>query len=329
MTASYTVLEPLKEDSLFLREFAADVSSGLCAPLKKLHCKYIYDHHGSRLFSEIMDLPEYYLTRSELEVLETHKDDICRRAGGCGLDVVELGAGDGRKTRVLLGHLMDRGERFNYVPIDISESAVRGLSRELSESFPHLEAQGLVAEYMRGMDWLSRQSGLRKLVLFLGSSIGNFPPPEAMGFLKALRGSLRPGDLLLTGFDLQKDVKVMAEAYDDSRGLTASFNLNLLRRINRELGGEFDLGRFDFHSAWDPASRAVQSYLITDSAHEVWISELDRSFGFEKWEPIHTESSRKFSLHEVRAMAEEAGFEVDKEYLDSRRYFVDSLWKAA
>lgn len=328
MNENCTIIEPLKSRE-FIKAFASDVEAGLTSPFKHLPCKYIYDERGSKLFSRIAELPEYYIFRCELDILESHKASICSCIEGSELNVVELGAGDGRKTKVLLNHLLHTGRRFTYYPLDICESSVKGLTGELCETVPDIRTHGLVAEFTRGIKWLSHREGLRNLVVFLGSSIGNFSRTEAVGFLTSLREAMNTGDYLLTGFDLQKDVAVMGNAYNDSEGLTADFNLNLLGRINRELGGEFDLGRFRFYSTWDPGAGAVKSYLISTSAQEVKVNALERSFGFDKWEPIHTESSHKFSPKDIEAFAARAGFEVVEHYYDSRQYFSDSLWRAA
>ena len=329
MKSKYTVLGALREDTDFLECFARDVRAGLKQEsCKQLPCKYIYDHAGSELFKEIMDLPEYYLTRCETEILHAHAGSIAERVGGRELNLVELGAGDGSKTKLLLNHLLCARKKFTYIPIDISESAIRQLAMELSRDLPELNTHGLVAEYSSGISWLSQEESRRNLVLFLGSSIGNFSPPEAAGFLASLREAMRPGDFLLIGFDLVKDAGLLNLAYDDSGGVTARFNFNLLARINRELGGEFNLDSFSFRSGWDPAAGAVQSYLVSTASQEVFVRDAGMGFSLERDEPIHTESSHKFQPEEVAALAGAAGFEVCQDYSDSRGWFLDSLWRA-
>lgn len=326
MQRPYTVLDHAREETDLIAEFASDVLHGLSASTKSLPCKYIYDDRGSHLFSMIMELPEYYPTRCETEILEANKENICDRVWTRGLNVVELGAGDGKKTKILLEHLIDRRQAFNYAPIDISEGAVKVLTGELKKTMPSLDMHGIVAEYQRGINWLSDNSATsRNLVLFLGSSIGNFSSHEAEGFLVSLRESMGREDHLLVGFDLKKDVKVMKEAYDDSEGITAAFNLNLLERINRELGGEFDSREFRFQSTWDPEAGAIESFLVSSREQEVPIRQLDLSVGFRELEHVHTESSHKFTPDEVVKLAGRAGFDVVENYYDPKRYFLDAL----
>lgn len=328
MPEPYTIIEAHEERNL-KKEFADDVREGLARTRKSLPCKYIYDERGSRLFSRIMDLDVYYLTDCETEILETHKESLCAAVGGRGLNVVELGAGDGKKTRILLGHLVDRGAGFRYVPIDISESAVSGLTRHLKTAMPELDTHGLVAEYGRGLDWLScNAEGCGNLLLFLGSSIGNFSPAEARRFLRSMRNAMGAGDYLLVGFDLVKDVDVMRRAYDDPDGVTALFNLNLLDRINRELGGRFETDRFRFLSEWDPGAPGIQSYLVSAERQTVPIEEIGESVTFREGEAVHTESSHKFTRETVEELAASAGFEPVEYYVDSRGYFLDALFRA-
>jgi dimethylhistidine N-methyltransferase len=328
MTRPYTILEASPEEQLLTIKFAEDVIEGLTSEPKKLPCKYIYDDRGSSLFSRIMDLDVYYLTDCETEIFETCKESICEMVWREGLNIVELGAGDGKKTRILLEYMIERDLGFNYVPIDISESAVSELTRNLGRAMPDMDTHGLVAEYMSGINWLScNKEECRNLVLFLGSSIGNFSPAEARQFLHSLRGAMGPDDYLLIGFDLVKNIRIMQDAYDDPEGITALFNLNLLERINNELGGEFDTDRFDFHSVWDPEDGAIQSYLISSREQDVRIHYLDSTVGFRKEELIHTESSYKFAPGAVAELAADSGFEVIDNFYDSRGYFLDIILK--
>lgn len=308
-------------------EFAADVMAGLSASNKKLSSKYFYDSIGSELFRKIMDLPEYYLTDCEMEVLKAHSESISDVVCMKGMNIVELGAGDGLKTRVLLDKLLEKDVSFSYNPIDISESAVRGLSASLQETHPQVVVQGLVAEYFDGIRWLSEREHCGSLALFLGSNIGNFNPAERVNFLGSLAKAMNSGDYLLIGFDLKKDIGVISRAYDDSKGVTAEFNYNLLTRINRELGGEFQRDKFQFHSIWNPKEGAIQSFLVSTVRQSVHVGELDRSFEFAPWEPIHTESSYKFTKKEVDALAQKTGFEPVGNFTDDRGYFLNALWR--
>ena len=324
----YTILRSVNGGGQKERqEFASDVLTGLAQRVKSIPSKYFYDTRGSELFRKIMDLPEYYLTNSEMEILKTHGKSISEKVCMKGMNVVELGAGDGLKTRILLGQLLERDIAFSYNPIDISESALKGLSEDLRQSLPKVQVHGIVAEYFDGIRWLSNRAHCGSLVLFLGSNIGNFTPDGVENFLSSLWNAMDNGDYLLIGFDLKKDTEVVSAAYDDAEGVTAEFNLNLLRRINRELGGEFDLDRFSFHSIWNPREGAIQSFLVSTKRQSVHIRELNRTFEFGPWEPIHTESSYKFTPEMIASLARCIGFEVEGEFSDSQGYFMNSLWK--
>ncbi len=313
--------------SQYPQEFATEVLTGLSHPLKWLPTKYIYDDTGSELFRRIMDLPEYYLTRCEVEVLENHRTEMREALSDYTFNLVELGAGDGKKTRILLKELLNNRLEFHYIPIDISKSAINGLLKDLTLTFSELKMEGLVTEYFDGLRRLRDLNRRRNVVLFLGSSIGNFTPSETQTFLSNLWHALNDGDYVMIGFDLKKDIEIMLKAYADSQGVTAQFNLNLLKRINQELGGNFDLNQFHFYSTYDPFQGAIQSYVISQKEQKVFIEGLNRSFSFVQWEAIHTESSYKFRIEDIEQLAHRNQFEVVAHFSDSRKYFVDTLWK--
>jgi L-histidine N-alpha-methyltransferase len=274
-----------------------------------------------------MDLPEYYLTSCEWEILRGQRDVIASWVGTDPFRLVELGPGDGQKVRVLLEHFSGQGMDFRYVPIDISRSAVESLCRELDRDLPVVRTEGLVSDYFDGLKWLAGQPIRRNVVLFLGSNIGNFSHSEARGFLYSLWNVLGDGDGMVIGFDLKKDIDTLQRAYDDSQGVTAEFNVNLLRRINRELGGNFDPDRFRFYASYNAYTGAVESFLISRCRQSVFIEALNHMFVFDAWEPIHTECSHKYLPDEIRSLADETGFLVSELLHDSRRYFVDALWR--
>lgn len=307
--------------------FASDVRKGLLCKNKYLHCKYIYDDEGSRLFQEIMRLPEYYLTDCEAEILRENRDFFCEVFGDLHFHLVELGAGDGMKTRILINHFLENKTNFHYVPVDISSSAIEELVYALENDFEELKTTGLVTEYFQGLKHLSDIDSKVRLVLFMGSNIGNMNSESADEFLRGLHRSLESGDYLLIGFDLIKDIKILTRAYNDSRGITERFNKNLLVRINRELGGNFDIQKFKFYSTYDPQSRAIKSYLISSIDQEVYIDAIDSIIKFKKGEAIHTESSYKYHTSEIQDIAERNGFAVLKNLFDGRGYFTDSLWQ--
>ena len=318
--------EPIDSENVD-NTFAEEVLSGLSSEKKHLSCKYIYDNQGSELFQQIMRLPEYYPTDCEAEILDAYSEDIASDIEADSFTLIELGAGDGLKTRILLDHFLEDMIDFQYVPIDISQSAVEGLLADLHNDFEELNVHGLVAEYFSGLEYLSTMDEHVKLVLFLGSNIGNMKNNDAVDFLKHLHDVLNNGDYLLIGFDLKKDASVLNRAYNDSKGVTEAFNFNILERINRELGGNFDTERFYFYSTFDPTAGAVKSYLISTIEQDVYIKNLHRTFHFKKEEPLHTESSHKYSIEEIYSFAKKSGFECINNYYDNRNFFVDSLWK--
>ena len=329
MSATYQVLTHKDLDRIesLDQAFVTDVLVGLSQTPKRLSSRYFYDDRGSRLFQKIMNLPEYYLTACEFEILESQTDEFSSLLGEEPFNLVELGAGDGRKTSILLEHFLKKDFAFQYIPIDISEAAMQTLSRHLNNNFPELTSKGIVAEYFDGLKWLNHMSSERNLVLFLGSNLGNFDKAHARAFLHNLWNALDDGDLAVIGFDLKKDIDIMLKAYNDSEGVTAEFNLNLLHRINRELGGDFDLSKFQFHSSYDVFTGAMESYLVSKEKQTVFIKEISQSFSFEAWEPIHTEYSYKYLESDIRELAAETGFKIQKQLYDSKKYFVDSIWR--
>lgn len=325
----HVILDSLRErnENTLREQFAFDVLMGLSANEKYLLSKYFYDSKGSRLFEKITDLEEYYPTRCEFEILKNIAPDIAKQLSGEPFDIVELGAGDGRKTKVLLSQLLDANIDFTYIPVDISESAVSDLCTDLSESHAGLTAQGIVGEYFDSIRYLDKQSERRKLVLFLGSNIGNFDFPHAQRFLRTIWKYLNQGDLLLSGFDLKKDIDVMLKAYNDSHGVTRDFNLNVLNRINQELDGHFDISLFSHYGLYNPIRGAMESFLISRCDQQILIGDLEKIFTFHAYEPIHMEYSYKYLLSDIDRLAKETGFQVLAHWQDSQQYFVDSLWK--
>ncbi len=308
-------------------KFAMEVLMGLSGKLKKLPTEYIYDDNGSELFKQIMELPEYYLTNAETEVLLNNKQKLREKINWNDFNLIELGAGDGIKTKIIIDDLINNEVKFNYIPIDISASAIVGLVDDFSKEFPNLKIEGIVSDYFSGLKWLSNLTSKQNLVFFLGSNIGNFNQEQINAFLSSLWQILNDGDLILIGFDLKKDIKEMIKAYDDSQGVTAQFNLNLLERINSELKGNFDMDKFRFYSTYDVSEGAIMSYLISQTKQTVYIEDLNRSFDFNEWEPIHTESSYKFSIEDIEKLAEQNKFEIVEHYFDKKKQFTDSLWK--
>ncbi|MCA8921865.1 MAG: L-histidine N(alpha)-methyltransferase [Planctomycetes bacterium] len=310
------------------REFATDVLVGLTERPKRISSRWFYDAHGSELFAEICDQEAYYLTRVEHEILSAQAEDFVSAFRGTPFNLVDLGAGDGRKTVLLLDAAQRLGLDCRYVPIDVSESALDDLIERMQARYPDLEIEGVVSEYLHGIEWLVEQAPRRaSLVAFLGSNVGNFDRAGAARFLRRLWNALLADDGLLIGFDLKKDPDVLLAAYNDPRGLTRRFNLNLLTRINRELGGHFDLQRFAHFGTYNVFSGAMESYLLSLCYQEVRIDALERSFTFKPFEPLHTEYSFKYLDEDVLRMAQETGFAVQARHWDDEHRFCDALWR--
>ncbi len=307
--------------------FAHDVLTGLSASPKHLHSRYFYDDRGSQLFEQIMELPEYYLTRCEAEIFERYKQTVLQMCEGEKWSLVDLGAGDATKTRIWIDYFYRHRQDFSYIPADISAYALEELTASLQNTYPTLEVKPVKGEYNRALEWIGREVTGKKFVLFMGSNIGNFSESECIAFLHQIRQALSVGDRLLIGFDLKKEGKIIHAAYNDSSGVTEAFNKNLLIRINRELGGQFNPDSFDFHANYDPVSGFVRSYLVSKKAQTVSIEALGRSFHFHPWETIHAENSRKFSLKEIETLAAACGFTIEKHLLDGQEWFVDTIWR--
>jgi len=238
----------------------------------------------------------------------------------------ELGSGDGVKTRILLDSLLDEGSDFRFVPVDISKKSTDDLTRSLNRDLPALEVKAFTGDYFQLMRSINGNGNIRKVILFLGSNIGNFPDDELDLFLTRLSGFTKSGDKVVIGFDLKKSPGIIMNAYDDPHGLTSKFNLNHLARINRELYADFDLSRFEHFTDYNPYTGEVKSFLISLANQSVFVGETGQTFMFERWEPIFMELSRKFDLDFVEELAARYGFEVERHYTDHRHYFADSVW---
>lgn len=309
--------------------FAQDTYEGLSSIPKYLKSKYFYDAEGDRLFQKIMAMKEYYLTDCEYEIIDNQKDELLSEFSDNGSPflLTELGAGDGQKTELLLDHFLNKAMPFRYLPIDISANVLNLMKKHLSKKFPDLEIEPYPGDYFQALEELNMKENGRKVLLFLGSTIGNFEYEAAFDFLRSLNKNINKNDLLLIGFDLKKDPAVILPAYDDPHGITAEFNMNLLRRINRELGGNFVPEQFYHHPTYDPKSGEARSYIVSRINQQVSISKSGAAFHFKKGESIFTEISQKYDEDMISNLAEKTGFQVQKNYYDSRKFFVDSLWQ--
>jgi dimethylhistidine N-methyltransferase len=319
----------MQSTSAELDRFAENVLTGLTSTPKRLSSRYFYDDEGSRLFMKIMKLPEYYPTRAEMKIFIEQADAINEAFNNSsdGFDLIELGAGDGTKTAVLMDHLLRLGSVLTYSPIDISKEANLALAARFRERFPSLRISPHTGDYFKILGSLKNGGGRRKILMFLGSNIGNFLRDEAVDFFRQLRAVMNGNDRLFIGFDMQKDPRVIVAAYDDSQGVTAAFNLNLLTRINRELGGDFDIAKFSHYAQYRPVECAARSFLISREKQTVHIDAIGRSFEFDQWEPIFMEISQKYTRTMIEELAAESGFAVEAEFFNDVDYYIDSLWK--
>jgi dimethylhistidine N-methyltransferase len=314
MATSKQQLQFLANDAM-----ALEVLEGLTATPKWLPSKLFYDEIGSALFEQITELPEYYLTRTERSILETYADEILEQAG-TSMTLVELGAGTATKTCILIEELLNRQSRALFYPIDVSPSALQEAVAQLGRQFPGLRVNPIVADYTGGVAALSRISG-RKLVLYIGSSIGNFEPEEAIRILRRIRRTLRPGDALLLGADFAKSSRILLPAYDDSQGVTAAFNKNILSRLNRELEADFDVECFCHIPAWNRRLSRIEAYLESTTSQRVFVAGLDLDLSFAPGERIHTENSYKYTDDVIASILCEGGFRLEHTWCDRKKWF--------
>src|ERR1051325_3793307 len=304
--------------------FAEDVRRRLSTDHKRFLPKYFYDELGSQLFEAICLLPEYYLTRAENEILTVYADEIVAAVAG-PTTLLEMGSGSASKTRLLIEALLRKQAELLFIPVDISATALESSSRILLQSYPRLTIEAYAADYFAGLAELAKRKRGHTLALFLGSNISNFDADEALRFLRALRQVLNDGDALLLGADLKKDKAVLEAAYNDALGVTAAFNLNVLARINRELGGNFDLRSFRHFAFYNEEAGRVEIYI--ESLHEqtVNISKLNMQVHFTQGELIHTENSYKYDLKDIGRLAAETGFTRAHTWQDRAQQFSSNL----
>lgn len=309
------------------RQFALDVLTGLSQTPKRIASKYFYDDRGSDLFQQITKTKDYYVTGREFLILERICRELVEMTGVVdAIDIVELGVGDGHKSKVIVEAFLAANIQVNFYPIDISEQAMSLLQKNLPSS-PLLHVEGIVADYFAGLSFVRSMSKNPQLVLFLGSNIGNFDRHEALEFICSLWRVLKHDDHVLIGFDQKKEVAILNRAYNDSSGTTAAFNLNLLSRINRELSGNFDPALFEHYGFYNPMKGAMESHLISLKDQSVYVGELERKFSFHQFEPIHLEYSFKFLPFDIENLSRQAGFAVIKNFSDAGEYFISSLWR--
>ncbi|WP_158799726.1 L-histidine N(alpha)-methyltransferase [Pedobacter sp. L105] len=310
-----------------MNQFLKEVLNDLSHSPKTLNSKYFYDGKGDKLFQEIMDCPEYYPTNCEMEIFTERTRDlaITLKNGFNTFDLVEMGAGDATKSSYLLKELMEMKADFTYMPIDISSTMVKHLEDTLPLKIEGLKVEGLNGEYFDMLEKANQISSRKKVVLMLGGNIGNETPENALEFCRKIRSYLQEGDLVLIGFDLKKNPRTILAAYNDAAGFTRDFNLNLLNRINNELGGNFDMEQFEHYPTYDPATGACKSYLVSTTDQKVQIS--GEAFEFKENEFIYMEISQKYSVEETEEMARSTGFKAVKHFFDHKNWFVDTVWQ--
>jgi dimethylhistidine N-methyltransferase len=311
-------------------KFGSDIIEGFLKSPKTINSKYFYDKEGDRLFQKIMELPEYYLTNCEREIFETQKEQIFRQIcpKGRPFNLIELGAGDASKTIILLHYFLQKGVDFTYFPVDISAHILKELEHNLKMEMPGLDVQPLHMDYFEALSNMGRFSNRKNITMFLGSNVGNFENHRLLEFLMGIKSHFKTFDKLFLGIDLKKHPEVILAAYNDQQGITAQFNYNLLTRMNRELGANFDTEKFIHYPMYDPVTGEAKSFLVSQEQQQIHFSDLDFSVELDKGECIHTEISRKYSLPDIEKLAKSSGFEIERNFFDSRNYYVNTMWEA-
>ncbi len=312
----------------FTSAFEEDVYTGLTSYPKHLSSKYFYDKKGDKLFQEIMNLPEYYLTNCEYNILKTNTEEIAEAFNGAdGFDLIELGAGDGKKTKLLLKYLSDKRIDFEYLPVDISQNALDELQESLKNELPNIAVKPQQGTYFKTLERLSDFNSRKKVILVLGSNIGNLLHKDAIDFLKQIQEAMSPDDMLFMGFDQKKNPQTILDAYNDPTGVTAAFNKNILERINNELNGNFDLDSFSHWETYNPETGTAKSFLISKEKQEVEIKSLNITVSFEPWESIHTEISQKYDDQVVKWLASQADLKVTNSFTDEKDYYKNYIFR--
>ncbi len=312
----------------FSSAFEEDCYKGLTSEPKYLLSKYIYDDKGDKLFQDIMELPEYYLTNREYQILQKHSAEIVHHFSDPeSFDLIELGAGDGKKTKVLLHELVAQKTNFSYLPIDISENALKGLEASLKEEIPEVKIKVQQGMYFETLEKLADKGPEKKVILMLGSNIGNLLHKDAVLFLRKISAAMHRRDLLFIGFDQKKNPQIILDAYNDPTGVTEAFNKNHLVRINTELNGNFNPDEFLHWETYNPESGTAKSYLVSKKEQLVNIKALDLTVHFEPWETIHTEISQKYDDKVIKWLADESGLEVTEFFTDEDNFYRNYLFK--
>ena len=310
-------------------EFANDISHGLCNKIQKsIPSKYLYDDTGSELFEQITIQPEYYPTRTEINILNNYSKDIVSDIKK-EIVLIELGSGSSKKTKLVFSEILKKQEKLFYFPIDISFNFLNSVVNNIENSISKVIVKGIPYEYIDGISYCNKIlfendiefKNISRLIIFLGSSIGNFEMDEARNFLKDIRMNISNDDFLLIGFDLRKDISIIESAYNDNNGITSNFNLNLLNRINRELGANFNLENFYHKAFFNEEEKRIEMHIVSKKDQKVFISTLKKEIEFKKNETIHTENSYKFEKDDINFLINRAGFYIEKEFSDENSWY--------
>ena len=309
-----------------INSFAEDVDKGLSLKNKAISSKYFYDDIGSSLFQKITKHPDYYLTKNEIEILNKVKLKLPNILKIKEIDIIELGPGDGSKSKIIIEGFLKNNYIVNYYPIDISKKALKLIERNIKEN-NRLNINGIVSEYIEGLNYVKNISKNKQLILFLGSNIGNFEKPQSVEFMKSINKNIKKDSYIFIGFDLKKDPRKLNKAYNDSSNLTKKFNLNLLTRINNDMQANFNLNKFVHYGTYNPLLGAMESFLISKVKHQVNIKKIKKIYSFKAYETIHLEYSFKYSIEDIEDLAKKSKFTIQKYYKNIDRGFTNSLWK--
>lgn len=315
-------------ETMFESAFAEDTYKGLTSYPKYLLSKYIYDEKGDKIFQKIMDMPEYYLTACEYDILKINAGAIARAfSSENGFDLIELGAGDGKKTKLLLKELVRLGFKFDYLPVDISQHALDELKISLKKEIPEVNVKVQQGTYFKTLEKLSEYNTRKKVILFLGSNIGNLLHENAVDFLANIAKAMSEDDMLFMGFDQKKHPQKILDAYNDPAGITEEFNKNLLVRINREFEGDFDTEKFLHWETYNPETGTAKSFLVSKTEQKVQIKKLGLEVKFDAWESLHTEISQKYDDSVINWLGDEAGLRVEKSFGDKENFFRNYIFR--
>ena len=309
-----------------INSFSEDVDKGLSLKNKAISSKYFYDDIGSKIFQRITKHPDYYLTKNEIEILNKVKLKLPNILKLREIDIIELGPGDGSKSKIIIEGFKKKNYIVNYYPIDISKKALKLIEKNIKEN-NRLNINGIVSEYIEGLNYVKNISKNKQLILFLGSNIGNFEKPQSVEFMKNINKNIKKDSYMFIGFDLKKDPRKLNKAYNDSSNLTKKFNLNLLTRINNDMQANFNLNKFVHYGTYNPLLGAMESFLISNVKQKVNIKKIKKIYSFEAFETIHLEYSFKYSIEDIEDLAKKSKFTIQKYYRNKDRGFTNSLWK--